>query len=733
MKKPIIGSLLFLLAPLTSCSSTEENSSAGAFLTHTARIGVLFGEAGTNLCIASEGDAAVLESCDSDDPGQHWEVRKDFTLHNADRDRCLYWESDEELVVMDCDSEDSRQHWLITLGPDPYTISRLPARDRCIGKTSPDSNSLRMLSCNDPLAFRPEIRQPTFPDFPPFPSESLPPTNTGSLRNIQALTVDGFGDVNNKYAWSMVEFRGDLYVGTLNSLTWKDTMEFCNDVAINTNGSQVWRGRKDAEDNWSFEKVMDGGLDDTNNFGLRKMITCGTDENGEDAYILGVTMNNAAGFSLLRYDGQQWTTEFRAGSFNNPPSSETEPRNVSGRGMVVFNGHLFLGVANNQTGGKIWRRPIDQKCDWTGPWEVVTDNGFDEPDFPFQNTWFGDMVAFKGKVYTGTLNYGTGGQIWRSETGDPGRLNWEKVFDAGPIGEGSLINVIKLFHWEKEDSLVAGGQDTRRGGRLLASSTGDPQSFQRLYSPGMTGDLRNTYLWYIENFKVGDFDRLYLFWSANLTGFQTFSIDNLLGEDYLMESLNAFNMPNGDKYAPGAWSVDYYGGRTALQYDGQLIQGTASGNTSWGLRVYAADPNPSALGHEVESEQLRGPSGPVTCLLNGPEATGTLLNNGEAWLDWRLSGNLQLLTQGGPDGHLLWESHTLGVLQVERRLCFELDGKLSVTDPDTDQVLFESSSAPTPPARMVLQSDCNLQLIDATGTVYFETGTAGQCLSGMQQ
>ncbi|MEW6379672.1 MAG: hypothetical protein AB1611_08685 [bacterium] len=57
-------------------------------------------------------------------------------------------------------------------------------------------------------------------------------------------------------------------------------------------------------------------------------------------------------------------------------------------------------------------------------WEQVASNGFGNPS----NDYAWCMATFKGKLYVGTLNTLSGGQIWRSGTGDPD--SWEMVYDS---------------------------------------------------------------------------------------------------------------------------------------------------------------------------------------------------------------------------------------------------------------------------------------------------------------
>ena len=62
-------------------------------------------------------------------------------------------------------------------------------------------------------------------------------------KNFEKVVDKGFGDINNSGAWSVIEYRGKLYVGTMN---WKE-------------GCQIWR--TDDGINWENYKTEDGLAD----------------------------------------------------------------------------------------------------------------------------------------------------------------------------------------------------------------------------------------------------------------------------------------------------------------------------------------------------------------------------------------------------------------------------------------------------------------------------------------
>ncbi len=89
----------------------------------------------------------------------------------------------------------------------------------------------------------------------------------------------------------MTEFKGDLYVATLNAVGFLNIGLFFVGLPLNTNGGEIWRGNDDTDDcdsDWTWERVVNNGLEDDNNFGVRKFAVANN-------YLYGVT-------GLIEYD-----------------------------------------------------------------------------------------------------------------------------------------------------------------------------------------------------------------------------------------------------------------------------------------------------------------------------------------------------------------------------------------------------------------------------------------------
>ncbi len=91
--------------------------------------------------------------------------------------------------------------------------------------------------------------------------------------------------------------------------------------------------------------------------------------------------------------------------------------------MAVFEGNLYAGLSNMETGAELW-----QTSNGT-TWTQVNVDGFNDTN----NRRVITLAEFDGQLYAGTQNYNPslgvsfGAQVWRSPDG----MTWEKVVDAG--------------------------------------------------------------------------------------------------------------------------------------------------------------------------------------------------------------------------------------------------------------------------------------------------------------
>jgi hypothetical protein len=249
----------------------------------------------------------------------------------------------------------------------------------------------------------------------------------------------GFGDVWNKYAWSMKDFAGGMVVGTKNAfydvtevLNPSEAVQECLDsnfyqvtpihsqiacmelfaapnsqypAAADTRFAEIWRFDY-AKKTWT--KVFDEGNVTGSSQGFRYMET----HNGKlyvgsdlGAFITGVDL----------YDGGQYDWSF--------PGSQL---------LVSTDGKNFTRVescdgpytpCNSTTGADNPYGLIGTGPDYTGA----------------VNTSIRAMASYKGELYVGTFNV-SGGQLWAYQEGRTSGPEWRFVhsFQPVPMGPGTL-------------------------------------------------------------------------------------------------------------------------------------------------------------------------------------------------------------------------------------------------------------------------------------------------------
>ena len=123
--------------------------------------------------------------------------------------------------------------------------------------------------------------------------------------------------------------------------------------------------------------------------------------------------------------------------------------------MQVFNGRLYVGTMNERTGGEIWAYDGTQ-------WEMVLQQRLRRTG----NTGFRSMILFRGFLYTGGTNDTNGAELWRTANG----VRWRKIV-AGGFGDANNDSVrgVAVF----QDRLYIGLQNASgSGGQLWRSADG---------------------------------------------------------------------------------------------------------------------------------------------------------------------------------------------------------------------------------------------------------------------
>lgn len=152
--------------------------------------------------------------------------------------------------------------------------------------------------------------------------------------------------------------------------------------------------------------------------------------------------------------------------------------------LAEFNGQLYASTGHyacddpacntgHTDGGQIWRSTDGVN------WSLVVDDGFGDPE----NLEIFRMTVFGGQLYASTLNTATGGEIWRSSTGNAG--SWTRVVDGG-LGDAG--NQGAMTFQEYNGVLYAGTFNEPAGGQVWRSSNG---AVWTLVNAGGFGDINN--------------------------------------------------------------------------------------------------------------------------------------------------------------------------------------------------------------------------------------------------
>eukprot|EP01084_Bolivina_argentea_P259446 437763_1 len=370
---------------------------------------------------------------------------------------------------------------------------------------------------------------------------------------VTQVNKDGFGDINNQYAFSMESFKGYLYVGTMNILTQIGQFEFFSNKPLETNGSQIYKGYISNINKWEWMIVVKEGNGNKDNFGVRKLTTIGD-------YLYGVTTNHVSGFEVWRtFDGSQWEIVACNGF------GDTD--NTSGRGLIMYNSYIYVGVENRKTGAKIWRHPITEKGDFeiNSNWEEIINDGLGS------NIWFSDFIQYKNWLYIGTLNV-KGMELWRTDG-----IKFNKVFDIHATISHFDTAVMKLYVYN--NILYVGTQNDINGASLYANIDDEGIIFKPIFTKG-NGDPNNKYVWYMQEFN----NRLYLstfnlekIWPTS-GKFSLFSSKNPQSNIWTTETLNAFG------------NDGHFGIRSMTVFNERLMMGTATAQQDMACKVFEGIP-----------------------------------------------------------------------------------------------------------------------------------------------
>ncbi len=317
------------------------------------------------------------------------------------------------------------------------------------------------------------------------PAAWCAPVDGLTFENLTGDIGRGFGDTWNRYAWSMQEFGGNLYVGTWNAnVDYKgiitgivngeiDISGGSNPLEgigfVKSQGGEVWKYDV-AQKTW--QRVVDATEADA---GFRKMIEYG-------GKLYAGTLNSTDGANLFcSADGQDWTT------LSGGPLGDKD--NISIRTMIEHAGKLYVGTENNTTGGELWT--YNGEC-----WKQIGAGQFDN------DASVAELVVYNGKLYVGTWDFTDRFKLF--ESSDCGNT----FKDVTPVfaGSDSLNNLGVMQLIEYQGELYLGTVNYLDGFTLLrAVDPGDPDGWEVISTDGL-GDKSNAYTWTMQVWN----DKLYM-------------------------------------------------------------------------------------------------------------------------------------------------------------------------------------------------------------------------------
>ncbi|GIW91555.1 MAG: hypothetical protein KatS3mg109_1987 [Pirellulaceae bacterium] len=227
-------------------------------------------------------------------------------------------------------------------------------------------------------------------------------TNDGT--NWTQVVNDGFGKPTNGQVFHLGVFNGYLY-----ATTWSYT---------STHGAEIWR--TDTGDSGDWEQVVSNGFGDSKNEVVLDLVEF------DNAFYAGTRSTSSPsqrdGADIWRsVDGINWTPVITDGF------GYTGTYDIGA--LVVFGDHLYAGTgrydfsAQLYPGGQIWRCPRVSSCDEPNDWQMITSNGFGNPN----NINFSGFLVYDNYLYTFPYNFETGMEVWRSSDG----VSWERVGEGG--------------------------------------------------------------------------------------------------------------------------------------------------------------------------------------------------------------------------------------------------------------------------------------------------------------
>jgi uncharacterized repeat protein (TIGR01451 family) len=483
----------------------------------------------------------------------------------------------------------------------------------------------------------------------------MPVSANEAIYRWEQVNDEGFGDLTNDYAWSMHEYKGYLYVGTLNT----NVSDPVN-VNLTTDGLEIYRSPNGSYNSWE-QVVGPTGTQPMENLTCAIMpATAGFGSfcigaRGMEVYenLLWVgTSNPFIGSQIWVTNGTHWKLANWPGFGN--------LNNIATRGITIFKGQIYAEAQNPSDGAGVWKYTGPTDFDSIGTfvnrsrWVQVNTPGFGEPetntgigelitfnpstDYMYAGTWNGTGPQLIQGISTGDLSALVGCQVWRTNgTVDPSdspRLIWEKVMDGG---FGDTQNGVILSSAVFNESLYMGTQnfvDQAEIWRTSDGTTWEPVTttgFLDIWNFDFQG-FGNGYIWRMITYN----NSLFVGTLNPILGCQVWRSST--GDPGTFEQVNVNGM-NRERKIPivdldgfPIAGIDQYGVRSFAEFNGSLYIGTASFG-DWIDRIIENETGESSNYSEYVGCEVWRTNG-TTYIPPGIEVTKTVLDPvAMGWVD----------------------------------------------------------------------------------------------------
>jgi len=381
------------------------------------------------------------------------------------------------------------------------------------------------------------------------------------FKNITRELGPGFGDPYNKYAWSMHDFGGYMYVGTNNvhydlqgimaDGILDDGIGGTNPFDIfrvlqpysDTHGAEIWRYNYATE---IWDQDFGNGADEFST-GFRKM-----EVYGDTLYAATVAPGRAGGAPAAELystigDGEWEKVDMTGGPI--APSLRAMQTFDDGSGEKLYVGTETMGIPGFEA--EVWS--YDKDSGWS---KVAT-----APEA------IQELAVYNNQLYAGTLK-SDAGSVFVINTASNTATN------VGPVLEDNAVGVAKLYSFD--DTLYMGSANFVDGFEFW-SMTGD--EWTNITTDGF-GNENNTYTWSMADYN----DMLYM---ASFTqpdwDLASADIDSDIASLLSMVTKPELWVLDGDEWVstklPGfieGWGIWDYGIRNMEVGNDTLFLGTAS-------------------------------------------------------------------------------------------------------------------------------------------------------------